>query len=1348
MLMMVLMSAFVVFQRARATSDICAVNSFDSTSTDWITHGASPYLSVKDYSTNYIYADDENMYEGWFGFANTTASSGTVTATLKINAWGNYNAYDYVVHVDYSGGAGTEYALTSGNNNPNAYQTVNLGSLTVAQANALRLQILNSQTDGTLFIDYSFAYFNYTATPPSYHPPVIGTPSPVNGTTGQPISFSWSVPITDAGGTFDWTIQCNNTQSSSANGASNGTKSLSLTGLSYNHPYKVWVNATDGVNTTRKWYTFTTRTEYIPSPPSSFTATAITRFRIDLSWSKGSMADKTYVEAKVNSYPSSRTDGTNIYNNTGTSYSHTGLSPNQHWYYRAWSWNTTDKAWSSTYESANAITLSNTAPNFGTPSPVNGSTGQPVAFSWSIPINDVNGDTFNWTLQCNNTQSSSANGASNGTKSLSLTGLSYNHLYKVWVNATDGYNITRAWYRFTTAGYPTITISHPFPTGIVTGTSTAINGRMNSSAGRRMNVSLWSNITTGVWHKMGYYPSITYLCDFNHDGAWSSSDVSDWVTYHGFQNNGTWAYYLNASSFGTLASDSTYWFSFNVTDGVTWKNQTYSFITSDFAPPSSSANPITPYWNRVATTITATASDTGSGVKNVTLYYRFAPANSTWGAWTLFSTDVSAPWSWSFTFPDDYGHYQFYTRAYDNAGNHESAPGGADAIAGYDTVAPLSSVNPITPYIHPPVPFNLTVTYHDYAPGGTTGASGVYSYQIYYRYSTNNITWGSWTPEYLYLATGTPQTQLFGTTFSPFSIGYYQVYSRAEDAVRNMESAPGSADTIFRVIPASPPHITGHYPYNGSYLTMSGATLQVWGDNAAPGINVSIAYYQYMTWPSVEWLLVGWANTTASGAGLWGSGVGMVPCIGSTIVWRANVTDGFSNITSPSYLFYSMNNSQPTVIFNHPMNHTGYTNDSWYLNHMLNITVIDPEYDLIDLHIMLYRGNINLGTLPLESDLSGYGDPALRFYGITTNTTLLIDLEPYIPFDNMNYTVVVFTSDNAARCSGGGIIAENISFCQFHIGTPPGASYHFAIKDFIPKDGDMNSFQYLNHGVTFSIATTDASNTTKASNSNVYCWIQEKGGTITATTSLKILAPNIFFTPEYFWHDERFGTQGMSPRKEYRVYVGIQKHTDALNNMGWKSTLYTSSTEWDTLYDRNMTVLPVFTKHHEPYVGTYYDWMTEDSNGSLRFQGVRIEFGMYPNGTSPTSAEDSSTGWMNHNWAQGDRGVYAKQPSIDSLGIPGLGIIIGFVVVVLFSLAPYMIVKRRGIKNVPQPVFYSFALFGFFMAFAMGLFPLWIFIPPSILLILFLFYKVWGWARSGKKEVMKEVMSPDAKGEE
>ncbi|HUS99811.1 MAG TPA: PKD domain-containing protein, partial [Candidatus Thermoplasmatota archaeon] len=95
----------------------------------------------------------------------------------------------------------------------------------------------------------------------------------------------------------------------------------------------------------------------------------------------------------------------------------------------------------------------NRAPTFSNPSPMNGSTGQPLSLTWGIPINDPDGDLFSWTIQCSNGQNNSGTAANNGTKTLALSVLAYSTSYKVWVNATDptgSSNYTRKWYNFTT----------------------------------------------------------------------------------------------------------------------------------------------------------------------------------------------------------------------------------------------------------------------------------------------------------------------------------------------------------------------------------------------------------------------------------------------------------------------------------------------------------------------------------------------------------------------------------------------------------------------------------------------------------------------------------------------------------------------------------------------------------------------------------------------------------------------------------------------------------------------------------------------------------------------------------
>jgi hypothetical protein len=88
----------------------------------------------------------------------------------------------------------------------------------------------------------------------------------------------------------------------------------------------------------------------------SFTATAAGGAQIDLSWVKGEGAQRTMVRAKEGGYPDSVTDGRQVYFDTGTSVSDTGLSPETTYYYRAWSEVTGSQQWSSTYVQISATT--------------------------------------------------------------------------------------------------------------------------------------------------------------------------------------------------------------------------------------------------------------------------------------------------------------------------------------------------------------------------------------------------------------------------------------------------------------------------------------------------------------------------------------------------------------------------------------------------------------------------------------------------------------------------------------------------------------------------------------------------------------------------------------------------------------------------------------------------------------------------------------------------------------------------------------------------------------------------------------------------------------------------------
>ena len=84
-------------------------------------------------------------------------------------------------------------------------------------------------------------------------------------------------------------------------------------------------------------------------------------------------------------------------------------------------------------------------------------------------------------------------------------------------------------------------------------------------------------------------------------------------------------------------------------------------------------------------------------IKNQTTF--IAIGDEEGGGWTKYTNDtnpdLNSPWSWSFTFPNSTGYYEFYSRAYDNNSNHEDAPITADTLCNYTESADWDSSQPI-----------------------------------------------------------------------------------------------------------------------------------------------------------------------------------------------------------------------------------------------------------------------------------------------------------------------------------------------------------------------------------------------------------------------------------------------------------------------------------------------------------------------------------------------------------------------------------------------------------------------------------------------------------------------------
>jgi PGF-pre-PGF domain-containing protein len=281
----------------------------------------------------------------------------------------------------------------------------------------------------------------------------------------------------------------------------------------------------------------------------------------------GSNCDKTYVE--WNSSPGwSLGGGTILYNGTGTSISHSGLAPHTTYYYQAWGWNETYELHSNGY-ATDYDTTWDTTPSFDNPSPGNTSTVNGLLLNWKIYIFDHDGDTFNWSIMCSNNQNASAIGASNGTKSLSISGLSYYNWYIVWVNATNDFGTTRAWFKFYTkpssggggggGGLPPPSDYPPLISSIT---------RIPTKVTSENNVTISAIVTddTGIYSVFLYW----------NDGSQHSKEMK-------FQGDNKYSTVIGPF---TELITITYWINATDTASQATESKSYSFIVSDISGPS------------------------------------------------------------------------------------------------------------------------------------------------------------------------------------------------------------------------------------------------------------------------------------------------------------------------------------------------------------------------------------------------------------------------------------------------------------------------------------------------------------------------------------------------------------------------------------------------------------------------------------------------------------------------------------------------------------------------------------------------------------------------------------------
>jgi hypothetical protein len=218
-------------------------------------------------------------------------------------------------------------------------------------------------------------------------------------------------------------------------------------------------------------------------------------------------------------------------------------------------------------------------------------------------------------------------------------------------------------------------------------------------------------------------------------------------------------------------------------------------LTLDTVAPTSTAGPLAAAVKSRSISIPYTASDNanGTGLQGVYLYRRFQAAGSTtWSDWTSVTSATTSPIA--MTLPSNDGRYEFYTAAYDQAGNWETAPAVADCWTVLDRTAPVTATGAM------PARVNVKAQNVPFTASDANG-SGVASLQLQDRFkAAGGTSFGSWTT----VATVTNPAASGTIPITLGSDGSYEFRTLGTDVAGNAEAAPASADAS-TILDSTPP---------------------------------------------------------------------------------------------------------------------------------------------------------------------------------------------------------------------------------------------------------------------------------------------------------------------------------------------------------------------------------------------------------------------------------------------------------------------------------------------------------------------------------------------------------------
>lgn len=258
----------------------------------------------------------------------------------------------------------------------------------------------------------------------------------------------------DGTGTVNYTSSGITCEGSAGQGAVYNFTSTQVGACYVNFTYMELANNTNDKKYLSDMTTVVNEIVYIyPCEPAALGATMWNHTAINLTFTPGSGGPFTTVCGKAGSYPTGPTDSL-LYNGTGSSFDHEGLNPCTKYWYKAWTWNETEKLHSVYYRQAYATTDCYTNFSFSGEEPTDASTTTNGVYDIPVNVTIVNSAGHTYEVWINTSVGALYHhgpGLTNGSRGATMYGLDHNTLYYWNVTVTDGNgDTTYANYTFTT----------------------------------------------------------------------------------------------------------------------------------------------------------------------------------------------------------------------------------------------------------------------------------------------------------------------------------------------------------------------------------------------------------------------------------------------------------------------------------------------------------------------------------------------------------------------------------------------------------------------------------------------------------------------------------------------------------------------------------------------------------------------------------------------------------------------------------------------------------------------------------------------------------------------------------